>query len=164
MLSPLPRRSDWAYSSLCFTQPYQPSPKGLSGRPAHCPFRGLLSVHSRYGLHTRAVTNSRHANRWLQPLRCLHDCSDCFRLERLPGGVRTHWKAPPLHGGHPQRTQIRDELKWLNSHLGAVRDLDVAIERLKTDNKQQPPAYRSWNENRADNHRHLARALRSARY
>ena len=27
-----------------------------SGRPAHCPFRGLLGVHSRYGLHTRAVT------------------------------------------------------------------------------------------------------------
>jgi hypothetical protein len=43
---------------LYFTQPYQPSPKGLSGRPAHCPFRGLLGVHSRYGLHTRAVTNS----------------------------------------------------------------------------------------------------------
>jgi len=41
-----------------FTQPFQPSPKGLSGRPAHCPFRGLLSVHSRCGLHTRAVTNS----------------------------------------------------------------------------------------------------------
>src|SRR6266496_3168235 len=39
-----------------FAQPYQPSPKGLSGRPAHCPFRGLLGVHSRYGLHTRAVT------------------------------------------------------------------------------------------------------------
>ena len=34
------------------------TPKGLSGRPAHCPFRGLLSVHSRYGLHTRAVTYS----------------------------------------------------------------------------------------------------------
>ncbi len=47
MLSPLPGRSGWAYFSLCFTQPYQPSPKGLSGRPAHCPFRGLLSVHSR---------------------------------------------------------------------------------------------------------------------
>ncbi|SIO30713.1 hypothetical protein SAMN05443247_03753 [Bradyrhizobium erythrophlei] len=39
MLSPLPRRSGWAYSSLCLTQPYQPSPKGSSGRPAHCPFR-----------------------------------------------------------------------------------------------------------------------------
>ena len=38
------------------TQPYQPSPKGSSGRPAHRPFRGLLGVHSRYGLHTRAVT------------------------------------------------------------------------------------------------------------
>src|ERR1700729_1495826 len=38
------------------TQPYQPSPITLSGRPAHCPFRGLLSVHSRCGPHTRAVT------------------------------------------------------------------------------------------------------------
>src|SRR6267143_1944320 len=38
------------------TQPCQPSPKGSSGRPAHRPFRGLLGVHSRYGLHTRAVT------------------------------------------------------------------------------------------------------------
>src|SRR5208283_977798 len=38
------------------TQPYQPSPKGSSGRPAHRPFRGLLGVHSRCGPHTRAVT------------------------------------------------------------------------------------------------------------
>src|SRR5258705_13411387 len=38
------------------------------------------------------------ANRRLQPLRYLHDCSDCFRLERLPGGACTHWKAPPCHG------------------------------------------------------------------
>src|SRR5580700_10133814 len=56
MLSPLPRRSGWAYSFAHSPQPYQPSPKGLSGRPAHRPFRGLLSVYSRYGLHTRAVT------------------------------------------------------------------------------------------------------------
>src|SRR5882724_11593450 len=56
MLSPLSRRSDWAYLLRSFTQPYQPSPKGLSGRPAHRPFRGLLGVDSRYGLHTRAVT------------------------------------------------------------------------------------------------------------
>jgi len=26
----------------------------------------------------------------LQPLRYLHDCSDCFRLERLPGGTLAH--------------------------------------------------------------------------
>src|ERR1019366_6123333 len=51
----------------------------------------------------------REDNRRLQPLRYLHDCSDCFRLERLPGGVRTHWKAPPLHGAHPQRTLGRKD-------------------------------------------------------
>ena len=56
MLSPLPRRSGWAYCFAQFTQPYQPSPIWQSGRPAHRPFRGLLGVHSRYGLHTRAVT------------------------------------------------------------------------------------------------------------
>ena len=47
----------WTYRFAHFIQTYQPSPNGLSGRPAHCPFRGLLSVHSRCGLHTRAVTN-----------------------------------------------------------------------------------------------------------
>jgi hypothetical protein len=41
---------------------------------------------------------SRLMNVRFQPLRYLHDCSDCFRLERLPGGIFTHWKAPPLHG------------------------------------------------------------------
>jgi hypothetical protein len=39
-----------------FTPPYQPSPITLSGRPARRPFRGLLGVHLRYGLHTRAAT------------------------------------------------------------------------------------------------------------
>jgi hypothetical protein len=55
-LSPLPRRSGWAYCFAHSPQPYQPSPKALSGRPAPCPFRGLLGVHLRYGLHTRAAT------------------------------------------------------------------------------------------------------------
>jgi transposase len=98
-----------AASERCFAhfiQTYQSSPIGLSGRPAHCPFRGLLGVHTRCGLHTCAVTNLRHANRRLQPLRYLHDCSDCFRLERLPDGICTHWKAPPLHGAHPERTLL----------------------------------------------------------
>lgn len=104
-----------------FIQTYQSSPKGLSGRPVHCPFRGLLGVHSRCGLHTRAVTNSRHANRRLQPLRYLHDCSDCFRLERLPGGACTHWKAPPLHGAHPQRTSdIRSHSLLAETAMGAI--------------------------------------------
>src|SRR5262245_40615240 len=56
MLSPLPRRSDWGHCFAHSPQPCQPSPIWQSGRPAHRPFRGLLGVHSRYGLHTRAVT------------------------------------------------------------------------------------------------------------
>jgi CHAD domain-containing protein len=67
----------------------------------------------------------------------------------------------------PQRTRIRGELKWLNTHLGVVRDLDVAIERLKTVDKQRPravPYYLSLNGKRANSQRLLARALRSIRY
>jgi len=66
-----------------------------------------------------------------------------------------------------QQTRIRDELKWLNAHLGAARDLDVATERLQAVDKKQPqdaPYYRAWNDKRANSHRLLARALRSARY
>ena len=37
-------------------------------------------------------------HRRLEPFRHLHDCSGCFRLERLPGRICTHWKAPPSHG------------------------------------------------------------------
>lgn len=66
-----------------------------------------------------------------------------------------------------KRTRIRADLKWLNTHLGTMRDMDVAIERLKTIDKRQPQAaapYRAWIAKRAETHRHLARALRSARY
>src|SRR6202022_2184040 len=56
LVTALPPASGWAYCFAHSLQPYQPSPKGLSGRPAHRPFRGLLGVYSRYGLHTRAVT------------------------------------------------------------------------------------------------------------
>ena len=43
-------------ASLTSPQSCQPSLISVSGRPMHRPFRGLLGVHSRYGLHTRAVT------------------------------------------------------------------------------------------------------------
>jgi hypothetical protein len=77
------------------THPYQPSPIPLSGRSAHRPFRGLLGVHSRCGLHTRAVTLVT-AIRGLQTFRHLHACPGCFRLERSPGGPCTHWKSAAL--------------------------------------------------------------------
>ena len=36
-------------------------------------------------------------HRRLQPLRYLHDCSDCYRLERqLPGGTRIYTASNPL--------------------------------------------------------------------
>jgi hypothetical protein len=51
--------------------------------------------------HSRCHQFVARFTRRLQPFRYLHDCSGCFRLERLPGGTRTHWKAPPFHGAHP---------------------------------------------------------------
>src|SRR5271156_5933144 len=84
--------------------PYQPSPIPLSGRPAHRPFRGLLGVYSRCGLHTRAVTKFVTAIRGLQTFRHLHACPGCFRLERSPGGPCTHWKTPPCHGARGIRS------------------------------------------------------------
>ena len=70
----------------------QPSPKGSSGRPAHRHFRGLLGVHSRYGLHTRAVTVNRDPlPEGFQSLRYLHDCSGL-----LPAGAFAGWGLHPL--------------------------------------------------------------------
>src|SRR5271170_8075073 len=85
-----------AYSSLKLAHPCQPSPIPLSGRPAHRHFRGLLGVHSRCGLRTRAVTKFVTAIRGLQTFRHLHACPGCFRLERSPGGPCTHWKSAAL--------------------------------------------------------------------
>ena len=65
------------------------------------------------------------------------------------------------------RNQIRDELKWLNSELGILRDLDVAIERIEAANAKQlhpAPDFDVWRQKRAEGHRQLSRALRSARY
>ena len=87
-----------------FTHPCQPSPIPLSGRPAHRPFRGLLGVYSRCGLHTRAVTKFVTAIRGLQTFRHLHACPGCFRLERSPGGACTRWISAALS----RRTWIPD--------------------------------------------------------
>ena len=59
-------------------------PISLLGRLPHCLFRGLLDVHSRYGLSARGVAQSDPFHRRLQPPRCRDDCSDCFRLEQHP--------------------------------------------------------------------------------
>src|SRR5215471_10642826 len=99
MLPPVPRCSGWVSSSLVSPSRDSLPRKGSPGRPAHRPFRGMLGVHSRCGLHTRAVTVIR------DPL------SEGFRHfvssmpapvasggSESPGGLCTHWKAPPCHG------------------------------------------------------------------
>ena len=88
--SPLPRCSRRAPTSLKLARLYQPSPKWVSGRSAHRPFPGLLSVHSCCGLHTRTVTYVTVIRR-LQTLRHLDACPGCFRLEHLAG-----WDLHPL--------------------------------------------------------------------
>jgi CHAD domain-containing protein len=64
-----------------------------------------------------------------------------------------------------QHLRIAAELKWLNAHLGIVRDLDVALERLaKIKQQRTTVTERSWKRERTACQRHLTRALRSPRY
>src|SRR6266436_581686 len=112
MLSPLPRRSAWAYLLRSFTQPYQPSPKGSSGRPAHRPFRGLLGVHSRYGpAHSRChqfVTRIPKASAISSPPQLL-------RL--LPAGAVAGWDLHPLESAaFSRRTPEPDVLSATYEH------------------------------------------------
>jgi len=73
----------------------------------------------------------------------------------------------PMVTGEEQ-VRLAAELKWLNAHLGIVRDLDVALERLaKIKHQASPKANvkdRSWKQERAACQRHLTRALCSPRY
>jgi len=65
------------------------------------------------------------------------------------------------------RPEVWTELKWLNSQLGMVRDLDVAIDRVIAESGGELDVIaelQHWDEKRAESHRLLARALQSARY
>lgn len=65
------------------------------------------------------------------------------------------------------RPEVWTELKWLNSQLGMVRDLDVAIERVIAESGGELTVIaelQHWDEKRTESHRLLARALQSSRY
>lgn len=65
------------------------------------------------------------------------------------------------------RPNVWAELKWLNSQLGMVRDLDVAIGRIVAESGNELAVIaelQHWDEKRTESHRLLARALQSARY
>jgi CHAD domain-containing protein len=65
-----------------------------------------------------------------------------------------------------ERAHLKRELKWLNGHLGAARDIDVAIELLKQARRRTPSdsTVTAWKTKRAESRRHLTQALRSHRY
>ena len=67
-----------------------------------------------------------------------------------------------------EQIRLAAELKWLRAHLGIVRDLDVALERLakiKVKGTAEGSINdRPWKQERAACQRHLTRALRSPRY
>jgi CHAD domain-containing protein len=69
----------------------------------------------------------------------------------------------PIVEGDKQ-IRLAAELKWLNAHLGIVRDLDVALERLAKIKHQAGVTERSWKRERTACQRLLTRALVSPRY
>ena len=95
-------------------------PDNVVGSACHIVLFGDCSAFTRVAARTLApspICDLLH--RRLQPFCYLHDCSGCFRLERLPGGACTHWKAPPWHGAHVKRS-----LK--------VATVDVAVRGFQT--------------------------------
>jgi CHAD domain-containing protein len=113
------------------------------------------------------------ARRHLDALKANHEATnngDPAALHQMRIAL-THLRAvilffsPMVHDA--VRDEVRDELKWLNGELGAVRDLDVAVDRIRSLDKHQPEtmaALGSWNEKRAEGHNNLARMLNSVRY
>src|ERR1700758_619187 len=105
MLSPLPRHSDGRDCFAHSPQSCQPSLIWPSGRPVHRPFRGLLSVHSRYGLHTRAVTVYRDTlSEGFSHFVTSIAAPVASGWSVSPGGACTHWKTPPSHGARHEQT------------------------------------------------------------
>src|SRR3954471_12513354 len=90
MPPPVPRCSGWASSSLI--SPDRISLPRYGGRVGlHIDLFGACSAFTRVAACTLAQSPIVTANRRLQPFRYLHDCSDCFRLERIAG-----WGLHPL--------------------------------------------------------------------
>jgi CHAD domain-containing protein len=113
------------------------------------------------------------ARRYLKNLSASHEATckgDTQALHQMRIAL-THLRAAILFFSpmvdDPIRVHIRGELKWLNSELGALRDLDVAIDGIKAAAGELPQAIPDldiWYKKRAEAHRQLSRSLRSARY
>ena len=125
MPTPLPRRDRMGAHAAS-----SPLDDGLPWKtdrsaPASRVFRGLRSVHSRFGLHARWATRSDPLRQRLRRICCLLRRSDCFRLERPVAG----WDSHPLevaafarrtvlgHYGHAARRLASSSATWRDERI-----------------------------------------------
>src|SRR5216683_2564207 len=106
MLPPIPRCSSWAYSSLNspshFSLPRYGSRVGL-----HIVLFEACSTFTRVAACTLALSPIRDTLiEGFSHFVTSMTAPIAFRLERMPGGTCTHWKAPPLHGARQFRTFV----------------------------------------------------------
>src|SRR5947207_406294 len=120
-------------------QPCQPSPVPRPDRPAHRPFRGLLSVHSRCGLHTRTVTVCRDR----YPKASDTSSPPCL-LRSLPAGAVAGWGLHPLE----KRRLVTAHVE--NCHWLAPDESDSGVEQSCALTKTKRPNYSA--SARRDNH------------
>src|SRR3954470_21597942 len=121
MPPPVPRCSGWASSSLI--SPDRISLPRYGGRVGlHIDLFGACSAFTLVADCTLAQSPIVTANRRLQPFRYLHDCSDCFRLERIAG-----WGLHPLESAaFARRTPKRGRLLQLRQSAGLTESLPRA--------------------------------------
>ena len=83
------------------------------------PIQGLLGVHSRYGLHTRAVTVYRDTlSEGFSHFVASMTAPVASGWSGCRGGTCTHWKAPPCHGAPPEPSFA---ITPLNCRVGGER-------------------------------------------
>jgi hypothetical protein len=128
----LPRNHGGSASTSRLSRPAQ---RSLALRPAYSP------SHFHDPLHRR-----------LQPFRYLHNCSDCYRLERkLPGGICTRWKTVPLHGAH-DKGRYRQQPKstaletFKRSHLRPRSRVDHSLTSLRAQGHRHEPYCALWSD------------------
>ena len=97
---PLPRRERPGASDACLPRPPATFPFNQEGRLPHCPFRGLLDVHSRSGLLARQAAHRRPFTPECFDLVVTSvNRSGCFQPKRQGlVGVRTRWDNAPFLG------------------------------------------------------------------
>src|SRR6476659_9847176 len=124
MPPPIPRCSNWAYSSLnspsCFNLPRYCSRVGL-----HIFLFEACSTFTRVAACTLALSPIRDPliEGFSHFVTSMTAPIASGRSE-APGGTCTHWKAPPCHGAHPKRSSDGDVERLRRAKTRERRDFD----------------------------------------